>query len=184
MAIAGLDGRPCVVTGAAGGIGRATALRLAREGARVLAVDLKAEELAATAALGREQGTPVEVLAADVAAAAAPASILDHAIARLGGLGVLVNNAGIGGAHRAEDTDDAEWDRFLDVDLRTVFRLSREAVRRMRPHGGAIVNIASIFGIVGFPGGAAYAAAKAGVIGITRQMAARRAFASTRSPPG
>ena len=169
----GLDGRGCVVTGGAGGIGRATALRLAKEGARVLAVDLKAEGLAATAALGRQQGTPVETLVADITAAAAPVEILDHAFGKFGGLGVLVNNAGIGGARRAEDADDAEWDRFLDIDLRAVFRLSREAVVRMRPGGGAIVNIASIFGMVGFhAGGAAYAAAKAGVIGLTRQMAA------------
>jgi len=173
MASSRLEGCGCVVTGAAAGIGRATALRLARDGARVLAVDVKEDGLAGTAALGRQQDTPVETLVADVTATEAPAAILDHAVARFGGVGIVVNNAGIGGAHRAEDADDAEWDRFLDIDLRAVFRLSREAVVRMRAGGGgAIVNIASIFGMVGFPAGAAYAAAKAGVIGLTRQMAA------------
>ncbi|MCW3475638.1 SDR family NAD(P)-dependent oxidoreductase [Limobrevibacterium gyesilva] len=171
MGLSRLSGQPAVVTGAAGGIGRAIALRLAREGAPVLAVDVKAEDLAATAALAQAQGTPVETMVADVASADSPAAILDHAIARHGSVRVLVNNAGIGGSHRAGDTDDAELDRFLDMNLRSVFRMSRAAVLRM-PAGGAIVNIASIFGMTGFPGSAAYAAAKAGVIGITRQMAA------------
>ena len=153
-------GQVAVVTGAAGGIGLATARRLAREGARVLAVDIKPFA---------DIGPGIETLEASVTAPDGPACILDAA-ARLGRLSILVNNAGIGGSHRADATDDAEFDRFIDGNLRSVFRLSREAVARMA--GGAIVNIASIFGMTGFPGSAAYAAAKAGVIGLTMQMAA------------
>jgi NAD(P)-dependent dehydrogenase (short-subunit alcohol dehydrogenase family) len=85
---------------------------------------------------------------------------------------ILVNNAGIGGSHRAGETSDEEFDRFIAVDLRSVFRLSRDTVAHMRATAGAIINVASIYGMTGFPGSSSYAAAKAGVIGLTRQMAA------------
>lgn len=173
-------GRTAVVTGAAGGIGRATALRLARDGATVLAVDINEEGLEETASLARAQETMLGTLLADVTLAGAAEDVISQAEAAFGPLRMLVNNAGIGGAHRAEETDDAEFARFLETNLAAVFRFSRAGVRRMRaaihaPGGGgsgAIVNIASIFGMAGFPGGVSYAAAKAGVIGLTRQMAA------------
>jgi NAD(P)-dependent dehydrogenase (short-subunit alcohol dehydrogenase family) len=158
---------PAIVTGAASGIGRATAQRLAAEGARVLAVDVNADGLAETAA-GRDMHT----LVADVAAADGPARILAAARTRLGGVALLANIAGIGGSHRAEITPDEELDRLWSVNLRSLFRLSRDALPDLRATRGAIVNIASIFAMVGFQGTAAYAAAKAGVIGMTMQMAA------------
>jgi NAD(P)-dependent dehydrogenase (short-subunit alcohol dehydrogenase family) len=161
-----------VVSGAGSGIGRATALRLAREGAKVLAVDIADPGLAETAALASAQGLSLATLVKSVADADAPEVILDCAAKNFGGISLLVNNAGIGGSHRAENTTDEEFDRFLSVNLRSVFRMSRAAVARLRGRGGAIVNIASIFGMTGFPGTASYAAAKAGVIGITMQMAA------------
>ncbi len=167
-----LVGNTAVVTGAASGIGRAAALRLAAEGARVLAVDVVARGLEETAALARAQSMSIATLVKNVADDDAPDAILREATNGLEGLTLLVNNAGIGGAHRAEDTTDEEIDRFLSVNLRSLFRISRAAVGAMRERGGAIVNIASIFGMTGFPGTASYAAAKAGVIGLTRQMAA------------
>ena len=167
----GLKGQPALVTGAAGGIGRATALRLAAEGAHVLAADIKEAGLTETAAMATAQGTPIETLIADVGSDDGPAILVDAAIARLGGLRLLLNIAGIGGSHRVDETEDAELDRFLGINLRAVFRVSRAALRRM-DGGGAIVNIASIFGMTGFPGSSAYAAAKSGVIGLTMQMAA------------
>ena len=167
-----LHGETAIVTGAAGGIGRATALRFAREGARVLAVDVQSEGLDQTAALARAESMELLTLVADVAQDSGPERIVDHAVAALGSLRLLVNNAGIGGSHRAEETPDQEFDRFLSINLRSVFRMSRAAVDRMRAGGGSIVNIASIFGMTGFPGSSSYAAAKAGVIGLTRQMAA------------
>ncbi len=167
----GLAGKVAVVTGAASGIGRATALRLARDGARVLAADLAAEGLAETASLAAAQGTPIETAMADVGAADAPTTVIGAAVARFGSLHLLMNNAGVGGAKRADLTSDEEFDAHLSINLRSVFRFSRAAVAVM-PAGSAIVNIASIFGMIGFPGGAAYAAAKAGVAGLTRQMAA------------
>lgn len=166
-----LSGAMAVVSGAASGIGQATALRLAREGAKVLAVDVAEPGLAETATLASAQGLSIATLVKSVAEADAPAAILDFAAECLGGISVLVNNAGIGGSHSAENTTDEEFDRFFSVNLRSVFRISRAAMTRMRPLGGAIVNIASIYGMTGFPGTAGYAAAKAGVIGLTMQMA-------------
>ena len=167
----GLSGKAAVVTGAASGIGRATALRLAREGCRVLAADRVAEGLAETAASAAAQGTPIETMLADVAEADAPTAVIGGAVARFGGLDLLMNNAGVGGSKRADLTDDEAFDAHLAINLRAVFRFSRAAVGVMKA-GGAIVNVASIFGMIGFPGTAAYAAAKAGVAGLTRQMAA------------
>jgi NAD(P)-dependent dehydrogenase (short-subunit alcohol dehydrogenase family) len=167
----GLAGKTAVVTGAASGIGRATVLRLAREGTRVLAADRAAEGLAETAALAAAQGTPVETMLADVGTSDAPTAVIGGAIARFGALHLLMNNAGIGGAKRADQTSDDDFDAHLAINLRSVFRFSRAAVAVMPP-GSAIVNVASIFGITGFPNNAAYAAAKAGVAGLTRQMAA------------
>lgn len=161
-----------IVTGAGSGIGRAAALRLAAEGARVLAVDVAARGLEETAALACAQSMSIETLVKNVADDDAPDTIIREATNRLERVTLLVNNAGIGGSHRAEDTTDEEIDRFLSVNLRSVFRISRAALGAMRERGGAIVNIASIFGMTGFPGTAGYAAAKAGVIGLTRQMAA------------
>lgn len=167
----GLAGKSAVVTGAASGIGRATVLRLAREGAHVLAADRAADGLAETASLAAAQGTPIETLMADVGTADAPTAVIGTAVARFGALHLLMNNAGVGGTKSADLTTDEEFDAHISINLRSVFRFSRAAVAVMPP-GSAIVNVASIFGMIGFPGGAAYAAAKAGVAGLTRQMAA------------
>lgn len=161
-----LAGDVAVVTGAGSGIGRAIALRFAAEGAHVVAVDLDAAGLARLAAeIG---GDGLSVIRADVRATDAPARIIAacprpprH----------LVNNAGIGNAKSATETTDEDFDRYIDSNLRSLFRLSRDFIATSTD-ARTIVNIASIFGITGFPGVAPYAAAKAGVIGLTRQMAA------------
>ena len=156
-----------IVTGAGSGIGAAIAECLAAGGVRVLAVDRAAEGLASYT------GRPAfETLVADVTARDAPDVVFAAAAERLGGADILVNNAGLGNAKPLHETDDAMLDRYLDVNLRSVMRLSRAFVSS--PAGGAraIVNVSSVFGEVGFPGVAAYAAAKAGIIGLTRQMVA------------
>ncbi|MGE0718877.1 MAG: SDR family NAD(P)-dependent oxidoreductase [Alphaproteobacteria bacterium] len=161
-----LEGKVAIVTGAARGIGEAIARRFVAEGARVLGVDLLEAELAATATA---LGPAMVALPMDITAADAPERIV-AAAETLGPLDVLVNNAGIGGSREVLETSDEDWDRRLDVMLRSVFRLSRAALPRMR-RGGAIVNIASVIGTVGYPGASSYSAAKAGVIALTRQMA-------------
>ena len=163
-------GKAAIVTGAAGGIGRATALRLAGEGARVFAVDVKEADLAETAAMAA--GAPFETMLADVADRTAPERIVAAAMTAFGRLDFLINNAGIGGrGGSAADAGDAEWDVVLDINLSSVFRMSRAALPHLPRPGGKIVHISSVFGLVGFADGAAYAAAKAGVAQLTRQMA-------------
>jgi NAD(P)-dependent dehydrogenase (short-subunit alcohol dehydrogenase family) len=162
-----LDGKVCVVTGAAAGLGRAIALLFARAGARLVVADRDAAGLARLAA-----ETGAEAVVADVTSAEAPAAILAPAIAR-GGPDVLVNNAGGNTVLPLLDTTDAAWAGAIELNLASTFRLSREAVRAMRARGrgGAIVNMASVNGMVGQAQFAAYAAAKGGIHALTRQMA-------------
>lgn len=163
------SGQVAVVTGAGGGIGSEIALHLARAGARVLAVDRNADGLRETAA--RRPGLATH--ACDLCEPSAPAAVLASAQEAFGApLAILVNNAGVGSARSAHETSDTDWDRFLDVNLRTLFRLSTAALPRFADGGGSIVNIASIFGLVGVQGSAPYSAAKAAIVGLTRQMAA------------
>ena len=160
-----------LVTGAGSGIGRATALRFLRAGAKVLAVDLNPEGLAETLRLAEAPGR-IEGHVADVTAEVAPAESVVAVLRHFGRLDWLVNNAGIGAAKAVHLTSDAEWDRYVDVNLRSLFRFSREALPHLTPGRGAIVNIASVFGLFGHPGVAPYAATKAAVVGLTHQMAA------------
>lgn len=156
-----------MVTGPAQGIGRAIAERLLQAGWSLVAVDRQAEGLRTLAALAPER-VVWELM--DVTEEGAPARAMALARARFGRLDALVNNAGIGRPKPMHLTDDAELDRFLEVNLRSVFRFSREALGLM--HSGAcMVHVASTFGLIGNPGASAYAATKAALIGLTRQMA-------------
>ncbi|MBN35144.1 MAG: short-chain dehydrogenase [Rhodospirillaceae bacterium] len=164
-------GKSAIVTGAAGGIGRATALRLAGEGASVLAVDIKKAELSETASMA--YGSNFRTMVADVADRAAPERIVSKAVSAHGGLDLLVNNAGISGrGGGAAQAGDEEWDGVIDMNVSSVFRMSRAGLKHLTSPGGKIVQISSVFGLIGFPDSAAYAAAKAGVAQLTRQMAA------------
>ncbi len=159
-------GRRVLVTGAGDGIGRATALAFRAAGASVMAVDVSATGLASLA----EAGMQTRVV--DVSAADAPSQI-EAMITGAGGLDVLVNNAGICPVSRLEDTTDEVWDRVLDVDLRAMFRLCRMALPWLRRSGaGRIVNIASISALLANEGMGAYTAAKHGVAGLSKSLAA------------
>lgn len=163
------SGQVAVVTGAGGGIGREIALHLARAGARVLAVDRNADGLRETAAFVEGMATHACDLC-DPSAASNVAASAQKAFSQP--LAILVNNAGVGNARSAHETSDADWNRFLDVNLGTVFKMSAAAIPHFAADGGCIVNIASIFGLVGVQGAAPYSAAKAAIVGLTRQMAA------------
>jgi NAD(P)-dependent dehydrogenase (short-subunit alcohol dehydrogenase family) len=160
-----------IITGAGSGIGRATALRFVRAGIAVLGVDLSQQGLDETRSMASD-GALVDSLVGDVTAEDAPRRSVDRAVQAFGGLDYLVNNAGIGRAKAAHDTSDAEWDRYVSINLTSLFRFSREALRVLQPGRGAIVNVASVFGLFGHPNTAPYAATKAGVVGLTHQMAA------------
>lgn len=159
-----------LITGAGQGLGRATALRFAEQGVRVVITDLNLQLLEQTRDLS---GRPelFRLLVQDVTAEDAPRQAVALAVEEFGGLDWLINNAGIGKAKRADQTSDEEWDRYTDINLRSVFRFSREALAHLKPGRGSIVNLASIFGLLGHPGVAPYAATKAALVGLTRQMA-------------
>jgi len=160
-------GKVVMVTGPAQGIGRAIAERFLQSGCSLVALDRQAEGLQSLAALAPER-VAWEVM--DVTDDGAPARAMALARERFGRLDALVNNAGIGRPKPMHLTDDAELDRFLGVNLRSVFRFSREALGLMQP-GACMVHVASTFGLMGNPGASAYAATKAALIGLTRQMA-------------
>ena len=169
-----LEGMPAIVTGAGSGIGRATTLRFVSEGADVLAIDRNGDTAAETARLaGNGPGRCVHVQS-DVAENSSPADMVARCVAEFGNPRILINNAGVGAAKPVHATEDADLDRFIDVNIRALFRYAKEGVKAMRAggEGGCIVNIASVFGIMGFPGSSIYSASKAAVIGLTRNMAA------------
>ena len=158
-------GLVAIVTGAARGIGAATARRLASEGARILLSDCDeaVHQLAAE--------TAGVALQTDVTGAQAGRDLAQAALAQFGRIDILVNNAGIGGSRRLAETEDAVIDRFIDTNLKAVIRVTRDIAPHLTRPGGCIVNISSIFGLVGYPGTTAYAVAKAGVAQFTRQVA-------------
>jgi NAD(P)-dependent dehydrogenase (short-subunit alcohol dehydrogenase family) len=157
-----------VVTGASSGIGRATALRFAREGASVLAVGREASALDEVAQELR--GTPgaCRILEVDVTAAGAPDAIVAAAVSTLGGITTIVNAAGIIATGTIENTSDQAWDQMLDVNLRAPFRLMRAAVPHLTRSKGTIVNVSSVTGLRAFPGVLAYCVSKAGLDQLTR----------------
>lgn len=163
-----LDGMRAIVTGAASGIGAATAGLFAREGAHVLAVDLPATGLA-----GAHANQPgIVPFEADIARETAGKAIVDAALERFGGLDILVNNAGTGSNALAEVLPLAEWDRVFGVNIRGMFLLCQAAIPALRESGrGRIVNVASVMAERTDYGLSAYAASKAGVAGLTRTLA-------------
>ncbi len=164
-----LDGRVALVTGASGGIGGAIAAALHAAGATVALSGTRVDALEAAAA-GLEGRTSVH--AADLADPAAPAALVRAVEERHGALDIMVNNAGLTRDGLALRMRDEDWQRVLDVDLSAPFRLSRAALRGMvQRRRGRIVNIASVVGVTGNAGQANYAAAKAGLIGLTKSLA-------------
>ena len=179
-----LRDRVVVVTAAAGtGIGSATARRCLEEGALVVVSDRHERRLAETRdLLAKETGGEVVAVPCDVTVEEQVQALLDAAVAAFGRLDVLVNNAGLGGTAALEDMTDDEWGRVLDVTLTGTMRCTRAALRRFRVQGtgGAIVNNASVLGWRAQAGQAHYAAAKAGVMALTRCAAVEAAELGVR----
>jgi NAD(P)-dependent dehydrogenase (short-subunit alcohol dehydrogenase family) len=163
--VADLDGRGAIVTGAASGVGREVTRLLAERGARVVAVDVSS----AVHELGADDVVPLE---GDVAHTSTAQEAVAAAVDGFGRLDVLVNNAGYIVFKSILDTSEEEWDRVLAVNVRSMFLFCRAAVPVMQEAGGgAIVNTASISGLVGLPAQGAYAASKGAVVQLTRQLA-------------
>ena len=164
------DGAVGMVTGAAGGIGRAICELLAREGAAVAAVDIA--DCSGTLSLVERAGGDGLGLRVDVAREADVADGVARVLERFGRVDLLFNNAGVELSRTLHETTEAEWDRVLDANLKAMYLVSRQVLPVMMRQGrGAVVNTSSISGLLGWPASAAYCASKAGVIGLTRQMA-------------
>lgn len=167
-----LAGKSAIVTGAASGIGRAAALRFAAEGADVLCADTAADRNEETASLARAAGGTALAQQTDVSNAGSVRAMASRAAAEFGKIDVLYANAGVIGVGSAHDCDEAEWHRILGINLTGVFLCGKYVLPHMIQAGsGAIVNQASIGGMRGVARLAAYCASKAGVIGLTKQMA-------------
>lgn len=169
-----------LVTGAASGIGRATAERLAAEGARVLITDVNEAGLAETADAIRKADGRVALRRCDISDAAACAASVGAAVAEYGRLDVLCNVAGIGLYGHAEQLSDEQWNRVLAVNLSGTFFMSRAALSALLETRGNIVNVASTAGLVGIAYAAAYCASKGGVVQLTRSMAVEFAHRGVR----
>ncbi|MEM5311826.1 3-oxoacyl-ACP reductase FabG [Paraburkholderia sp. JHI869] len=167
-----LDNQAAIVTGATRGIGRAIALELARKGATVIGTATSEAGAQAISAAFEEAGLKGRGAVLNVNDAAAAEALIDATVKEFGGLAILVNNAGITQDNLAMRMKDDEWDSVIDTNLKSVFRLSRAVLRpMMKAKGGRIINITSVVGSSGNPGQANYAAAKAGVAGMTRALA-------------
>ncbi len=167
-----LAGKVAIVTGAAGGIGRATALAFAREGAKVMAIDLKVAEGKETAAQAQTLVGEVLFEPTNICVEAEVKAVIERTVVRWGRLDILFNNAGVVLVKRLEQTTEAEWDSLMTVNLKAVFFGCKHAIPHMRQAGGgAIVNAGSIGSFVGQLNTPAYIASKGAVALLTKSLA-------------
>jgi NAD(P)-dependent dehydrogenase (short-subunit alcohol dehydrogenase family) len=167
-----IEGKACLVTGAASGIGLATAQRLASEGGRVVCVDLDSAGAERCAAAIREAQGEAEAWAADVAQRQAVATAVARCVDLYGSIDVLVNNAGVNLPGVFHEADDSVIDRTLDVNLKAQIYSCQAAIPHMlRAGGGSIVNVSSVNGVVAEPYLSLYAASKGGVVMLSRGIA-------------
>jgi 3-oxoacyl-[acyl-carrier protein] reductase len=171
-----LEGKVAVVTGAAQGIGRTIAESLAQAGADVAVVDLNVSGAQETAAAVKRHGRRAVALKANVAEWTEIKAIVEQVTTELGPLDILVNNAGITRDGLLLRMKEEDWNLVLDVNLKGTFHCTKAVLPILMKRGGAIVNIASVVGVIGNAGQANYAASKAAVIGFTKTVA--REYAS------
>jgi NAD(P)-dependent dehydrogenase (short-subunit alcohol dehydrogenase family) len=173
---AGLTGRAALITGGGRGIGRAVALAFARAGVAVAVAARSVDEIEEVAGQCRAIGVPAVALPLDVTDSAACSRQVDRCREALGRIDILVNNAGVARSSKFLDTPDDLWQRTLDVDLTAAFRITRAVLPEMLSRSsGSVIAVASIAGRVGAPYIAAYAAAKHGLVGLMRSLAAEYA---------
>src|SRR4051794_25934663 len=167
-----LEGKACIVTGGGSGIGRATCLLFAEEGARVLVADKRTDAAEAVAKECAGKGATALAVEVDVSKEAEARRMVEEAVKAFGRLDVLVNNAGYGIAGTVVETDEQAWDALMAVNVRGVYLCSKHAIPAMAKNGGgAIVNTASVVAAVGIRNRAAYCASKGAVAALTRAIA-------------
>ena len=165
-----LKGKVAIITGAKSGIGLATAIRFADEGAKFVVADIRdAHQEVGEITTGRAEAIFVQM---DVSSEPQVTTLIEKTVATYGRLDILVNNAGIELTKKITDTTEAEWDRLMNINLKGVFLCSKAAIPVMRRNGGGIiVNVSSELGVVGGSEIAAYSASKGGVVQLTKSMA-------------
>jgi NAD(P)-dependent dehydrogenase (short-subunit alcohol dehydrogenase family) len=167
-----LAGNVALVTGGASGIGRASAILFAHEGARIVVADLPGSPIDDTLSAIREAGGQAVAAAGDVRRAEDAERMVATAVAQFGRIDVLFNNAGIEFVASVEDMPEDKWDLVVDTNLKGIYLMSKAAIPRMiQQGGGKIINTASQLGWVGAPRFSAYCASKGGVLNLTRAMA-------------
>lgn len=168
------ENKVVLITGAASGIGRASALIFAREGAKLMLSDVNDAGGMETITLIEQGGGKAEYLHCDVAKSSDISALVDAAVSRFGGLHYAVNNAGISGTflNPITETEEATYDAVMAINVKGVWLcMKAEIPAILQSGGGSIVNLASVAGLIGAPGGAVYAASKHAVIGLTRSVA-------------
>lgn len=164
--------RLAVVTGAARGIGRAISFELLRQGRIVAGLDIKEDQLAELAQAARDAGFDIVTRCVDITQSDKLTEVLESLASEFGGIGILVNNAGITRDKLMIQMEDEDYDKVMSVNLRAAFTATRVAARSMiRNKFGRIVSISSVAGVMGQAGSANYAASKAGLIGMTKSIA-------------
>ena len=168
-----LDGRRALITGGGRGLGKVIATALAEAGADVVVVSRTLTQCQATAdEIARSTGRKTHAIAADVSRSGEVAGLMAAAQAAIGPIDILVNNAGINVRSPVEQALERDWDAIIDISLKGSFLCARELLPGMRQRGwGRIINMGSMLSTIALPGRAAYAAAKAGVLGLTRVLA-------------
>ena len=166
-----LKEKTAIVTGGGSGIGRASALGLAREGAHVAIFDSNAEAAKQTAADLAAQGCEAASFTVDVSREEEVRAAISEASARFGNIDILLNNAGIAMRNPVAEQDEAGWDACMAVNLKGVFLCAKHVIPYMLKRGGSIINISSVTGIVGVRNRSAYSASKGAIVALTRNMA-------------
>lgn len=173
-----LEGKTVLVTGAAGSIGQATAQRLAAEGARLMLADLESKPLEALCdAIAGKGGIRPEAFVYDASSNESSADLVDRTLTATGRLDAVCNIAGIYTKARTTDVTDADWQRMLQINLSSVFVILRQAIPHLAKTGGCVVNTSSLAALEGHAYLAAYAVSKAGIVALTKSLAAE--YAST-----
>jgi len=180
--------RLAIVTGAARGIGRAVVLELLKQGRAVAGLDMNAEQLEELESVVKEAGFTCETSCVDITNTEAVTEILESLSSKYGGVGILVNNAGITRDRLIMQMTDEEFDKVIEVNLRAAFVATRGVVRSMvRNKFGRIISLSSVAGVMGNAGQSNYAASKAGLIGLTKSIArelARKNITANCIAPG